>query len=39
MRKVIYLTLGLFLVFALTASAEKKKTKEKKGFQFTDLKR
>lgn len=39
MRKVIYLTLGLFLVFALTASAEKKKTKEKEGFQFTDLKR
>ena len=39
MRKVIYLTLGLFLVLALTASAEKKKTKEKEGFQFTDLKR
>lgn len=41
MKKVIYLTLGLFLVFALTASAEKKKTKgkEKEGYQFTDLKR
>lgn len=39
MRKVIYLTLGLFLVFALTASAEKKKAKEKEGYQFTDLKR
>lgn len=41
MRKVIYLTLGLFLIFALTASAEKKKTKEKEkdGYHFTDLKR
>lgn len=39
MKKIICLTLGLFLAFAWSASAEKKKDKEKEGYKFTELKR